>query len=48
MAALDRFLEAAAGAGARFRQELPPTCVPIRCGRIVLPLDGLVADPSRG
>lgn len=37
---LPRFLGAAGGAGARFRQDFPPDCVPIRRGEIVAPLDG--------
>lgn len=40
---LDRFLGRAADAGMRFRQDFPPSCVPIRAGRIVAPLDGFVA-----
>lgn len=32
---LDDFLEHAARAGARFRQDFPPDCVPIRSGEIV-------------
>jgi peptidoglycan/xylan/chitin deacetylase (PgdA/CDA1 family) len=40
---LDRFLEAAAGAGLRFRQPFPAACVPIRRGEIVRPLEGLVS-----
>jgi peptidoglycan/xylan/chitin deacetylase (PgdA/CDA1 family) len=35
---LDDFLDRAREAGARFRQEFPPECVPIRAGQIVLPI----------
>lgn len=40
---LERFLDLATAAGARFRQEFPPTCVPIRAGRIVLPIEPYVS-----
>jgi peptidoglycan/xylan/chitin deacetylase (PgdA/CDA1 family) len=40
---LDTFLDSAAGAGARFRQEFPPDCVPIRAGEIVLPIKPFVS-----
>ena len=36
---LETFLDSAAEAGARFRQEFPPDCVPIRAGKIVLPIE---------
>lgn len=42
MRALPRFLDRALGAGAEIVAELPPSCVPIRRGEVVLPLDGLV------
>ena len=35
---LETFLDRAGEAGARFRQEFPPDCVPIRAGKIVLPI----------
>lgn len=35
---LERFLDTAADAGARFRQEFPLDCVPIRQGKVALPL----------
>jgi hypothetical protein len=35
---LEGFLDRAAAAGARFRQEFPPDCVPIRAGQIVRPI----------
>ena len=40
---LPRFLAAARAAGARFRQEFPPDCVPLRRGRAVRPLAGYMA-----
>jgi peptidoglycan-N-acetylglucosamine deacetylase len=39
---LERFLDRAAEAGLRFRQEFPAPCVPIRRGEIVRPLDGVM------
>jgi peptidoglycan-N-acetylglucosamine deacetylase len=41
---LDSFLQRAAEAGARFRQEFPPACVPIRAGNIVLPIEPYVSS----
>lgn len=43
---LDRFLDLAAEAGARFRHEFPPDCVPIRSGKIVLPIAPYVFNPN--
>jgi len=40
---LERFLEAAAAAGGRIRQDFPPACVPIAEGIPVLPLDDYIA-----
>jgi len=40
---LDRFLGMARDAGARFRQDFPPDCVPIRAGAVVLPVEPYVA-----
>src|SRR5690606_960751 len=40
---LERFLDLAAAAGARFTQAFPDSCVPIRRGRVTGALDGLVA-----
>ena len=40
---LEAFLDRARKAGARFRQEFPPECVPIRAGRIVLPIQPYVS-----
>ncbi|KQT14462.1 MAG: polysaccharide deacetylase family protein [Bradyrhizobium sp.] len=41
---LERFLDRAAAAGARFRQDFPPPCVPIRNGEIALPIDDYVSS----
>jgi hypothetical protein len=41
---LEDFLDRAQALGARFRQEFPPDCVPIRSGEIVLPLDAYVSS----
>lgn len=41
---LDKFLDRAAAAGARFRQDFPPDCVPIRAGRIVRLIDAYVSN----
>ena len=41
---LERFLDRAAKSGARFRQEFPPDCVPIRSGEITLPIQAYVSD----
>ncbi|OKO77201.1 polysaccharide deacetylase family protein [Bradyrhizobium sp. NAS96.2] len=38
MAHLDDFLDRAAANGARFRQDFPPQCVPMRNGEIALPI----------
>ena len=43
---LDRFIGAAGEAGARFRQEFPPDCVPIVRGDIVLPVDAYTTDAT--
>ena len=40
---LETFLDSAGKAGARFRQEFPPDCVPIRAGRIELPIKPYVS-----
>jgi peptidoglycan-N-acetylglucosamine deacetylase len=40
---LDRFIDAAAEAGARFRQDFPPDCVPIRCGERLLPMENYIS-----
>lgn len=40
---LETFLDRAAQAGARFSQEFPPDCVPIRAGEIVLPIKPYVS-----
>jgi peptidoglycan-N-acetylglucosamine deacetylase len=41
---LETFLDTALDEGARFVQELPEECVPIRRGEVVGSLDGLVSD----
>ncbi|MBI5132613.1 MAG: polysaccharide deacetylase family protein [Rhodopseudomonas palustris] len=41
---LERFLDRAAADGARFRQDFPPDCVPIRSGAIALPLHDYVSS----
>lgn len=43
MAHLERFLDRAGEAGARFHQDFPPDCVPIREGRIVQSIDSYVS-----
>jgi peptidoglycan-N-acetylglucosamine deacetylase len=48
MGHLETFLDRAAQAGARFRQEFPPDCVPIRAGRIVLPIKPYVSTIEEG
>ena len=40
---LENFLDRATEAGARFRQEFPGDCVPIRAGKIVLPIEPYVS-----
>jgi peptidoglycan-N-acetylglucosamine deacetylase len=40
---LEAFLDRASKAGARFRQEFPPACVPIRSGQIALPINSYVS-----
>lgn len=44
MAHLERFLDRAAAIGARFQQDFPPQCVPIREGEIALPIQGYVSS----
>ncbi len=41
---LERFLDRVAAEGARFRQDFPPECVPIRCGEILLPIQDYVSS----
>jgi hypothetical protein len=41
---LERFIDGAEAAGARFRQDFPPDCIPIQRGEPMLPIDGLVSD----
>ncbi len=40
---LDLFLDRAEDAGARFRQDFPPDCVPIRAGKVVRPISAYVS-----
>ncbi len=40
---LERFLDRAEANGARFRQDFPPQCVPIRNGEIALPIQDYVS-----
>jgi peptidoglycan/xylan/chitin deacetylase (PgdA/CDA1 family) len=40
---LKRFLPAVIAAGARFRQDFPPECVPMRRGQVERPMDHLIA-----
>lgn len=47
MAALPAFLDDLLADGVRFTTDLPDSCVPIRDGRIVTPLDAIVAPPVR-
>jgi peptidoglycan-N-acetylglucosamine deacetylase len=45
--AMDRladFLDRASASGARFRQDFPPACVPIRAGEVALPVDAYVSS----
>ncbi|WP_339036201.1 polysaccharide deacetylase family protein [Bradyrhizobium symbiodeficiens] len=44
MAHLEHFLDRAAAAGAGFRQDFPPACVPIRNGEIALPINDYVSS----
>jgi hypothetical protein len=43
---LDRFLGRLADAGARFRQDFPEGCVPMRRGRQTGALDAITARPA--
>jgi hypothetical protein len=43
MRALPRFLDKVIERGIEITHDLPPACVPIRAGRVVGSLDGLVA-----
>ena len=44
MAHLERFLDRAETSGARFRQDFPPQCVPMRNGEIALPIQSYVSS----
>lgn len=41
---LENFLDRAAALGARFHQDFPPACVPIRAGEISLPINAYVSS----
>ena len=41
---LEEFLDRASTADARFRQDFPPDCLPIRQGQIVRPIDSFVSS----
>ena len=41
---LETFLPKVLAAGARFRQDFPPECVPMRRGRVLTPMDHLIAQ----
>ncbi len=43
MAHLEAFLDRAVATGARFRQDFPPACVPIRKGKIAQPIEAYVS-----
>jgi hypothetical protein len=45
---LERFIDRAAKAGARFHQDFPPECVPIRSGKIVRSIDPYVSSIEEG
>jgi peptidoglycan/xylan/chitin deacetylase (PgdA/CDA1 family) len=47
MRALPSFLDAVLERGVEITHELPPACVPIRAGRVVGSLDGLVASAPK-
>ena len=44
MAHLERFLDCVTTNGARFRQDFPPQCVPLRNGEIALPIQSYVSS----
>jgi hypothetical protein len=41
---LEHFLDRASETGARFHQDFPPDCVPIRSGEIVRPIHAYVSN----
>ncbi len=45
---LERFLDRAEALGARFQQDFPPACVPMRSGEIVLPIEPYVSNIEEG
>jgi hypothetical protein len=48
MSHLGGFIDRAANAGARFRQDFPPDCVPIRSGEIVRSITPYVSSIEEG
>ena len=48
MRRLGEFLDRAQDEGARIRQDFPPSCVPIRSGAIVLPIEHYVSTIEEG
>jgi peptidoglycan/xylan/chitin deacetylase (PgdA/CDA1 family) len=44
---LERFVDAVAERGGRFRQDLPPACTPIVRGEVVGPIKAYVAAPAK-
>jgi len=45
---LESFLDHVSALGARFHQDFPPACVPIRSGEIVLPIAPYVSTIEEG
>jgi hypothetical protein len=45
---LERFIDRAGKAGARFHQDFPPDCVPIRSGEIVRSIEPYVSSIEEG
>ena len=45
---LEHFIDRVQASGARFHQEFPPDCVPIRAGEIVLPIQSYVSNVEEG
>jgi hypothetical protein len=45
---LERFIDRAVKAGARFHQDFPPDCVPIRSGEIAASIEPYVSSIEEG
>jgi peptidoglycan-N-acetylglucosamine deacetylase len=45
---LESFLDHVSALGARFHQDFPPACVPIRSGEIVLPIAPYISTIEEG